>query len=102
MNKENTTAESMDSKNLKHILSPLMNEFKLPREIVDKNYTKLDEVQREISLHQNEVSQELQNLESTISIQRKEIIEEIGEKLENTNKKMEAILLENRKGKIKT
>ena len=49
-----------------------------------------------MSSHQSEVSQELQNLESTISTQRKEIIEEIGEKLENTNQKMEAIILENR------
>ena len=95
MHTEEATAEIPDTKNLQHILVPLMNEFKLLREIVDKNYTKLDRVQQEISSHQSEVSQELQNLESTISTQRKEIIEEIGEKLENTNQKMEAILLEN-------
>ena len=66
-----------------------MKEVKLLREIVDKNYAKLDEVQRGMSLHQSEVSQELHNLESAISIRRAEIIEEMGEKLENTNWKME-------------
>ena len=49
-----------------------------------------------MSLHQSEVSQEQHNLESAISIQRTEIIEQIGEKLENTNWKMETILLENK------
>ena len=82
--------------NIQHILGPLMKEFKLLKEIVDKNYTKLDEVQRGMSLHKSEVSQELHNLESTTSIQRTEIIEETGEKLENTNWKMETILLENK------
>ena len=94
--KGEVTSEALDTKNIQHIVDPLMNEFKLLREIVDKNYTKLDEVQRGMSLHQSEVSQELHNLESTISIQRTEIIEEIGEKLENTNQKMETILLENK------
>ena len=96
MHTKEATVQIPDTKNLQHILGPLMNEFKLLREIVDKNYTKLDEVQQEISLHQSKVSQELQNLESTISTQRKEIIEEIGENLENTNQKIEAILLENK------
>ena len=42
---EEATDEIPDTKNLQHILGPLMNEFKLLREMVDKNYTKLDEVQ---------------------------------------------------------
>ena len=94
--KGEVTSEVLDTMNIQHILGPLMKELKLLREIVDKNYTKLDEVQRGMSLHQSEVSQELHNLESTISIQRTEIIEEIREKLENTNRKMETILLENK------
>ena len=44
MHKE-AMAEIPDTKNLQHILGPLMNEFKLLRQLVDKNYTKLDEVQ---------------------------------------------------------
>ena len=90
------TSESLDMMNIQHILGPLMNEFKPLREIVEKNYTKLDEVQRGMSLHQSEVSQELHNLESTISIQRMEKIEEIRKKLENTKWKMETIQLENK------
>ena len=56
----------------------------------------MGEVQRGMSMHQSEVSQELHNLEIAITIQRTEIIEEIGEKLENTNRKMETILLQNK------
>ena len=93
--KGEVSSEVSNTMNIQHILGPLMKEFKLLREIVDKNYVKLDEVQRGMSLHQSEFSQELHNLESAIPIQRAEIIEEIGEKLENTNWKMETILLEN-------
>ena len=90
------SSEVSDIMNIQHILGPLMKEFKLLREIVDKNYAKLDEVQRGMSLHQSKVSQELHYLESAILIQRTEIIEEIGEKLEKTNQKMKTILLENK------
>ena len=94
--KGEVSSEVSNTMNIQHILGPLMKEFKLLREIVDKNYVKLDEVQRGMSLHQSKDSQELHNLEHAISIQRAEIIEEIGEKLENTNWKMETILLENK------
>ena len=77
----------LDQHNLQQILGPLMKEFKLLRETIDKNYIKLDEVQKEISSHQKEVSQDLQNLGIIISTQRREEAEEIGEKLEYTNKK---------------
>ena len=77
----------LDQHNLQQILGPLMKEFKLLREIIDKNYIKLDEVQKEISSHQKKVSQDLQNLGNIISTQRREGTEEIGEKLEYTNKK---------------
>ena len=99
---EGETTVTMDQNNLQQILGPLMNEFKLLREIVDKNYTKLDVVQREISLHQKEVLQELKNLENTISTQRKEIMEEICKTLEYANKNIKAILIENKQLKRKT
>ena len=70
--KGEVSSEVSDMTNIQHILGPLMKEFKLLREIKDKNYAKLDKVQRGMSLHQSKVSQELHNLESTISIQRTE------------------------------
>ena len=96
LNRKGESTIMVDQHNLQQIIGPLMKEFKLLRETVDKNYTELNEVQKEISSHQKEVSQDLQNFENTISTQRKEIMEEIGEKLEYTNKKMDAIMLENR------
>ena len=66
--KEEILSEVSDTMNIQHILGPLMKEFKLLREIVDKNYAKLDEVQKGMSMHQSEVSQELHNLESAIMI----------------------------------
>ena len=42
-----------ESTNIQHVLGPLMNELKLLRETVDKNYAKLEEVQRGMSIHQN-------------------------------------------------
>ena len=44
--KGEVSSEILDTMNIQHILGPLMKKFKLLREIVDKNYVKLDEVQR--------------------------------------------------------
>ena len=52
-------------------------------------------MQKGMSEHQTDVSEELHKLENSITNQRKEIISEIGEKLDYTNHKMETVLLEN-------